>query len=151
ALGTLSAGLGHDMSNLLMPVRAHLESLESGDAPEQRARDLAAIRRCAEQLQHLSTGLRMLAADPNVASGGAVDVGSWWLDVLPLLHNILPTGVALTGRIEEGLPRLALSPHQLTQAVFNLVQNSADALRRHGRGSVRVEATAEGNMVRLTV
>jgi PAS domain S-box-containing protein len=151
ALGTLSAGLGHDMANLLMPVRAHLDALDAGGTEHERASDVAAIRQCTEQLRHLSTGLRMLAVDPNVGTGGAVDLATWWPDVLPLLRNILPAGVCIKARFEAGLPRLGLAPHQLTQAVFNLVQNSADALQERGTGTVTIEAVQQGDMIRLSV
>jgi signal transduction histidine kinase len=142
AIGTLSAGLGHDMGNLLLPVRARLDAIESrisaGGVPEEVGQDVAAIRTCAEYLHRLARGLRLLALDPE-DGGGETVLAEWWEDVAPMLENVLPRGVELGAEIAPNLPAAAISRHGLTQAVFNLVQNAGDAMRSHG-GDVTVWA-----------
>ena len=145
ALGTLSAGLGHDMGNLLMPIRARLLSLERGSPTSSRDEDLRAVRECLEQIQHLSTGLRMLTAEPESGvSPPAVDVREWWRDVEVLFRNVLPRGVALRHEFDPGVAGVAIEKHHLSQAVFNLVQNAADAMSGAPRGSVTVRASPAG-------
>jgi signal transduction histidine kinase len=150
AIGTLSAGIGHDIANLLLPVRVHIEALEhERDAQNQPSDHVAAIRACIGHLQRLAAGLRQLALDPedSDASGpGAedTDLRDWWLTVEPIIRNTLPRGVKLESEIPVGL-RAAVAAHQLSQAVVNLVQNAGDAISLRGggaQGCVRVTARA---------
>ncbi len=155
SLGTLAAGLGHDMANLLLPVRMRLESLERRTLSQEAQQDIDAVRQAAEHLQKLSSELRLLAMDPDDdgGPGASTDVGEWWSEASPLLRNILPREFGLEHRFPAGLPALAIARHQLTQLVFNLVQNAADALRARRTGTVRVwaEIGADRQGVRLGV
>lgn len=144
-VGTLSAGLGHDMANLLLPIRVRLESIESRNPSPQDREDLAAIRTCAAYLQRLSHGLRLLSLDPDSPGSGpeSTELQEWWPDVEPLLINALPRHVVLKTRGFDGLPAVGIARHRLTQAVFNLVQNAGDALRHSRDGTVTVWAEVE--------
>jgi PAS domain S-box-containing protein len=160
ALGTLSAGLGHDMGNLLMPVRVRLETLKAAGLPDELAKDVEAIRTSAEYLQRLSSGLRMLVLDPSRArSGEATDLATWWADAQGVLRSVLPRGVELAGDGGEPGVWALVARAALTQAVFNLVQNAGDALRDaggeggggRGGGRVGIGWRRDGDQVRLTV
>lgn len=156
ALGTLSAGLGHDMGNLLLPIRLRLDSMMQVDGlPAKFIDDLAAIRQSAQYLQQLTNGLRLLALDPedSRATSETTDLLNWWNDAHMLLRNALPRTVALECRFADDLPRLSVSPHALMQIVFNLVQNAGEALKARNEGSVviRAEATDDRCAVRLRV
>lgn len=150
SLGTLSAGLGHDMGNLLLPVRARLDAIErqgagGGGVPECIRQDLAAIRTSADYLQKLSAGLRLLALDPqdDSASPETVRLWEWCRDTLPVLRNTLPRHVELECDVPADLPPARVPRHTLTQIVFNLVQNAGDALRDRERGRVEIAASRE--------
>jgi len=140
AIGTLSAGLGHDMGNLLLPVRARLDAIESRGLPEELKEDIGAIRTCAEYLQRLSRGVRLLSLDPHEGELEATVVTSWWEEVRPMLENAIPEHVDLRAEFDADLPPAMLSRHGLTQAVFNLVQNAGDAMRSRGSGEVVIWA-----------
>ena len=143
AIGTLSAGLGHDMGNLLLPIRARLDVLEAVlDSDAHLREHLEAIRKSTDYLQALTNGLRLLALDPDDAraSGLGADLRAWWTDAASMYRNVLPRGVALEASIPNDLPPVAVAPHRLTQAVLNLMTNAADVLRPRGDGRVRVEA-----------
>src|SRR5262249_4637628 len=142
---------GHDMSNLIMPVRVRLAAIERTLGPNG-ADDVAAIRQCVDQLQHLAAGLRMLTGDPRKdLVGEKTDLGSWAKDVTPLFRNVLPKETKLELRLGQGLPPVAVARHSLTQAVFNLVQNAADALRERSGGVLIIGAEAHDSAVELSV
>src|SRR4029453_8143125 len=65
SLGTLAAGLGHDMNNVLLPVRARLNALEDAGITGAALAHVTAVRRSIAYLQHLSDGLHFLALDPD--------------------------------------------------------------------------------------
>lgn len=155
SIGTLSAGLGHDMGNMLLPIRARLDVMEASGMPRGFQEHVEAIRQCAEYLQSLTNGLRLLALDPEDAdaSGGSTALDRWASDATALLKNTLPKGIVLERRIPPGLPAVGIAPHRLTQAVLNLVNNAGDALRGHGEGRVIVwaETAADARTLRLGV
>lgn len=155
AIGTLAAGLGHDMGNLLLPMRMRLDALESVGLPDSAQEDIRAIRDACEYLKRLSRGLRLFALNPEEtrASGVVTDIPVWWADISPFLRNALQRGIELHASIPVEAPRIVISPHMLTQAVYNLVQNAGDAMKSRASGRVSVTATpaADGSAIVIEV
>lgn len=152
ALGTLSAGLGHDMGNLLMPIRVRLESLLRADLPSPLKEDVEAISTSAEYLRRLSMGLRQLAMDATTQKPSeSTDLAAWREEVVPMLRNALPRGVTLSFDAPAPGCVARISRAALTQSVFNLVQNAGDAIRDRGAGHVRITARSEGDKVLIEV
>jgi signal transduction histidine kinase len=142
ALGTLSTGLGHDMGNLLLPIQARLESIDAAVLDPETRDALDGVRACVGHLRRLADGLRLLALDPERghSAESATEFRAWWNELEPVLKTVLSPGVALEVEAPDGLPPVRIARHLLTQIVFNLVQNAADALRERGSGRVRVSA-----------
>jgi signal transduction histidine kinase len=139
SLGTLAAGLGHDLGNLLLPLEIRVQLLKDGNLSPELSDHVTGIESCLQYLERLSSGLRQLATDPRDApSTEPTEIGEWWAEVDILLKNVLPRGVTF----EADFPRpecwVAIGRVSLTQAVLNLVQNAADALSERGIGHVRV-------------
>jgi PAS domain S-box-containing protein len=159
AIGTLAAGLGHDMNNVLLPVRTRLNALGSMELSEGAREHLTHIRKSCVYLQQLTDGLHMLALSPDEPDGSAsTDLGEWWSTVGPLLSRAVPNSVRFEADIPPKLPRVPVAPHKLTQAVLNLVVNAGEAIqsmqRRPHRGAqVRLWAHAapSGREVHLGV
>jgi PAS domain S-box-containing protein len=141
SVGTLAAGLGHDMGNLLLPVRMRLDALERMELPQEAREDVAAIADACEYLKRLSHGLRLFALNPedDRAAGDHTHPGTWWMDVSTFMRNALSRTIELRHSVPERLPAIAIAPQLLTQSVYNLVQNAGDALK--GRAG-RVEVSA---------
>ena len=155
ALGTLSAGLGHDMGNLLLPLRLRMDAMEAKGVPPETREDLDAIRKCAEYLQRLANGLRLFALDPDSSdtTGNRTDLHEWWPDVHSFFKNALPRQIVLEPRLPANLPMVRLARPNLTQAIFNLVQNAGDAMKARSQGQVTIwaEEVPGANMVRMGV
>ncbi|MFZ4573978.1 MAG: two-component system sensor histidine kinase NtrB [Phycisphaerales bacterium] len=158
SLGTLAAGLGHDMNNVLLPVRARLNAIEHTAVSAAALNHVKAVRRSVAYLQHLSDGLHFLAMDPvgtGEASGdpGAADLGQWWAQVGVLLKKAVPRGIRITASFSARLPAVRSGPHWLTQAVLNLLINASEAIADPRKGRIRIGATAsdDGKEVRLSV
>jgi two-component system NtrC family sensor kinase len=146
ALGTLSAGLGHDMGNLLLPIRARLDVLKSQALPEEVRADLEAIDTCTDYLQALSRGLRLFALDPADEAAGGVggytELTAWGRQAVPFFKSVLGKKIALQVQMPAGLPALGVAPHRLSQAVLNLMNNARDAIGED-TGTVTVSVAAE--------
>lgn len=150
-IGTLSAGLGHDMANLLVPVRIRLDALSKLDLGDKAIEHVDAIRTSTDYLQKLSSGLRLLASDPaRTDNGEPTELGAWWHETSGILRSVLPGNVALVAELPEEL-WVSMTRAALVQVVFNLVQNAGDVLRNVTGGVVTVKAVADGDFVDLTV
>jgi PAS domain S-box-containing protein len=141
-IGTLSTGLGHDMANLLLPVRMRLEAIDMSSVSEGLREDLKAIGSACEYLQRLSKSLRLLALDPEHedVAHAETDVPSWWDEAEGMIRNGVPRSATLSSEIVRPLPAVRLGKAGLTQIVFNLVQNAGDALVGRSDGRVVISA-----------
>lgn len=159
SLGTLAAGLGHDMNNVLLPVRARLNALEHAGISAAARGHVTAVRRSIAYLQHLSNGLHFLALDPDVPGAtsngqGTTDLSQWWDQVGALLRKAVPRHVRLLASLPAGLPSVMIAPHWLTQAVLNLIVNAGEAIpagRRQGRVRIWANVADNDRVVRLGV
>ncbi len=160
SIGTLAAGLGHDMNNVLLPVRARLNALraagEAGRLGEADRAHVEELRRSVSYLQQLADGLHFLAMDPEADGSGpggraSTDLARWWGQVGVLLSKPVPRHVRVASLFPAGLGPVAITSHALTQAVLNLVVNAGEAIpapgarsRRQGVVKVWARAAADG-------
>ncbi|MBY0261646.1 MAG: sensor histidine kinase, partial [Phycisphaerales bacterium] len=149
ALGTLAAGLGHDMGNVLFPMRVCLEGLSGQTCSPEAAPLIDALARAIEHLSGLTRGLRALALDPEgaAAAAEAVTLREWWDAAVSPFTWTLPRGVRLhvsgLNPDDPPLPPVAVPAHVLMQAVFNIVQNAAQA---HAEKAAKENAAPAGNI-----
>ncbi len=134
SIGTLAAGLGHDMNNVLLPIRARLDALDAAELPPHANEQFQAVRRSVAYLQQLSDGLHLLALDPDdaEASAGRTNIVEWWKQVGPLLTKAVPKQIRFQVEFSQNLPDICLAPHRLTQAILNLVVNASEAIHHEG-------------------
>jgi PAS domain S-box-containing protein len=154
SLGTLSAGLGHDLGNLLLPIDVRLRLLLEADLPPELRDHVAGIERATQYLQRLAAGLRSLAMDPEAAfDGEPTELLEWWDEMGMIFRNLLSQGIAFEHELPEKPCWVDMKLVSLSQVVFNLVQNAADALRDRQTGSVRVSVIDDpaAGMVQLRV
>ena len=161
AIGTLAAGLGHDMSNMLFPIRAHLNVLASNEKRlprERRDMHIAEIRSGVTYLQHLADSLHFLAMDPDAEGDGLglTDLWTWWKQTGPLLKNALRRSADLDVSIAMDLPPIVVAQHALTRAVLNLLVNAGEAMpkdrpRELAKVVIRAHAAPGGDAVLLEV
>jgi PAS domain S-box-containing protein len=155
SLGTLSAGLGHDMGNLLLPIDVRIQLLLRAGLPDELRDHVLGIQKSAQYLQRLSSSLRLLAIDPSsTRQGETTELRAWWDEVGMILRNVVPRGVEFEHSLPAGPCWLAIGRAALTQAVFNVVQNAADAMRQRSHGRVAIttvhDRAAREVIVRIT-
>jgi PAS domain S-box-containing protein len=154
SIGTLAAGLGHDMNNVLLPVRAHLNALRAGGGEEALSpiarQHVDAVHKSIAYLQQLADGLHFLATDPEGGERdqGSLDLAEWWAHAGPLISKAVPKHVRVTAAIPAGLPAIRIGAPGLTQAILNLVVNAGEAIpppseRKRRQGLVRVWAAVD--------
>jgi signal transduction histidine kinase len=135
SIGTLAAGLGHDMNNVLLPIRCRLDALDADELPETSRQHFEQVRKSVQYLQQLADGLHLLSLDPEDAEASleGTNLPEWWEQVGPLLARALPRDVRLATSWPSSLPAVAVPPHRLTQAILNLVVNAGEAVGENGK------------------
>lgn len=158
ALGTLAAGLGHDLNNVLLPARARLDAMERAHSMAAARPHMKAVRLQVEYLQSLSDGLHALTLDPDGTTdvddgSGATQLAEWWKQVGPLLRRAVPGRVTFKASFPADLPPVGIAPQWLTQAMLNLIVNAGEAIPKGRKGKIRVWADAPSGtrVVRLGV
>jgi len=143
SIGTLTAGLGHDMSNVLLPLRARLDALDWKKVPGRLKELIESIHYAVEYLHQMCVGLRSLAVDApeGDVSDEVTTLPEWWTEVKPLMKAVLPERVRLEIDLPAEVAPVRVAPHRLTQAVLNLTVNAGEAMPDGGR--LRLWAAAD--------
>lgn len=148
------AALSHDLRTPLASVRAMIEAIDDGvAADEQTVRRYqrairAEVRRLSQliddffDLSRLESGALMLQRERL----GIDDVIS---DALEAFHEqAARAGIRLEGRVDDGLPTVALDPRQIARALANLLQNALRHTAAGGAVIIRVrnqQSTGSGH------
>jgi signal transduction histidine kinase len=146
--GRLAGGVTHDFANMLSVVLANTElALESASEPTPR-QALEDIRSAAERAGAMSSQiLGFLRGDPTGVHE-PVDLAAHSRDVGELLRKAVPHSVEIR---TTGSPSAWIrgNPIQLTQLMFNLALNGAQAMP--DGGVLEIEVARSGSCVRLRV
>lgn len=153
-LGTLAAGLAHEVNNPISVIAARAELLlEDADAlglPPPAREDLGVIRGHARRVAQITHGLLAFARQ----GGGhrvRVDLNQLVEETLALFATQARLeGIALRTHLAAGLPGVQGDPVLLGQVLLDLVANAREALRVQG-GEIVVETAHDPEGVRLTV
>ncbi len=130
AVGTLAAGLAHDMNNIIAGILGIAE-IAADDTQEPGVRaDLQAIAREATRAAELTRGLLAFSRRGQYRKG-IVELDTVIAEVEPLLSRMFASRVTLERRGGADLV-IDADPAQLGQAIVNLCINGADAM--DGRG-----------------
>lgn len=153
-LGTLAAGLGHDLRNLVMPVLLRLDAVASSDDLSAHIReDIASIRVSVARLQQLAASLRLLASSPSDSrdQDQHTDLITWWAAMHALVVDALPPGATLHVTLPRDIPAVATAPGALAQVVMQLILNARQALEHVADPDITVTALVGKDTVQLRI
>jgi signal transduction histidine kinase len=150
ALGTLSAGMAHEIKNPLGSIMGSIEILE-GSVPEgdERREFVAILKKEIKRLSSIVSS-HLDFVRPGSPERGPHDLGEIVRSVSDLTaKQAEKQRVRLRTDIEGGLPTVMVDGQQLRQAVLNLVINAIQALP--GGGEVAIGVTRDGERLRVSV
>jgi signal transduction histidine kinase/CheY-like chemotaxis protein len=152
-IGTLTAGIGHEINNPLAAVSANLEYIEDElrDPPplivEALADARSAARRAAEIVRHMRVFIQ---------SNASVDQRSEVRGVIESSVRMVAHQIRHRARLEVDIadtPAVALAPAHLGQILLNLLVNASQALpeRPPDQNLVRVRVRALPDVGRVSI
>jgi two-component system NtrC family sensor kinase len=156
ALGTMAAGLAHELNNPIGVISSRIEIMlldaETQPVYGQFANDLRVLHRHGQRVARIAQGLLSFSRQ---SSGlhGPMDLNHLVEETLLLVERpITAQGVTVTRRLAPDLPPLWGDGNTLQQVLLNLLTNARDAIG--GRGEIAVETSrtaGEPEAVRLIV
>ncbi len=156
ALGTLSAGIAHEVNNPIGIITSRVELMlreaESHGLPAQVTEDLQVLHRNASRVARIVQGLLSLSR-PSSRELGPLDLNRVVQDTLLLFEpQVAAQGIRMVVALDPALPLILGEANGLQQVVLNLLTNSREAMR--GGGEIRIEtrsASIARERVRLGV
>lgn len=151
SVGTLAAGIAHEVGNPLGAIMAYVDVAKARLAREGGNTELLdSIRDEARRIDRIVRGL-LDYARPREAEAAPVPPGQVLAKVRELLENQGKLdGVAAEWRTLDDVPDVVMEPHRLEQVLVNLVLNALDALDGTEGPSIAVTlSTEEGGVSRL--
>ena len=156
ALGTLSAGIAHEMNNPLGIITSRIEVMlldaEEHNLPTQVLEDLQVLHRATQRVARIATNLRSFARQ-TPREHARVDLNAVVQETLLLMQKPLEVdGIRLTTRLDSALAPILGDASTLQQVLLNLVTNAREAMASGGQ--IRIEtspAVAPAGWVQLVI
>jgi C4-dicarboxylate-specific signal transduction histidine kinase len=156
ALGTLSAGIAHEMNNPLGIITSRIEVMlldaEEHNLPPQVLEDLQVLHRATQRVARIASNLRSFARQ-TPREHARVDLNAVVQETLLLMQKPLEVdGIRLTTRLDPALAPILGDASTLQQVLLNLVTNAREAMA--SSGEIRIEtspAAAPTGWVQLVI
>ena len=156
ALGTLSAGIAHEINNPIGIITSRVEVMlleaEGEELPAEMRKDLEVILRHARRVASITQGLLSFARQSSGVRA-AVDLNRVVEEILQLVRKDMDRAhVQVTLRRDEALPEIMADANALGQVLLNLLTNARRAMPDAG-GEITIETghDPEARSVRLVV
>ncbi len=131
AVGTLAAGLAHDMNNVLAAITSFAGGLDEEVRSDKGRADLDQIVAQSLRGAELTRGLLAFSRRGQYRKQ-TIRVDDIAREVLPMLERMLPRSITLRHELDGAKVCIEGDPIQLGQALINLGLNAADAMNGHG-------------------
>lgn len=142
ALGSMAAGLAHEVKNPLGAIKGAAQLLEelgvgTKDADPTTREFLGIILEETDRLNRV-VGSFLDYARPHAGNPVPLDINSAVRRSMQILSSQQTEGVDIKLELasDEGMPRASIDPEKLRQVLLNLVQNAIQAM--DGRGKVTI-------------
>ena len=155
ALGTLSAGIAHEINNPIGIITSRVEVMlleaEGAELPTELRRDLEVILRHARRVASITQGLLSFARQ-SAGVRAAVNLNRVVEEILQLVRKDMDRAhVEVTLRRDDALPEIVADANAIGQVLLNLLTNARRAMPDGGEITIGTSYDPAARSVRLVV
>ena len=155
ALGTLSAGIAHEINNPIGIISSRVEVMmleaEEQGLPAEARKDLEVILRHARRVATITQGLLSFARQSS-GSRGPVNLSHVAEEIVQLVRKDMSRArVQVTTKLDEAVPSFPADANAIGQVVLNLLTNARSAMPEGGEITIETSHLAAARSVRLAV
>jgi len=148
ALGSMAAGLAHEVKNPLGAIKGAAQLLEElgvgvKDADPSTKEFLGIILEETDRLNRV-VGSFLDYARPHAGNPVPVDVNAAVRRTVQILSSQQAEGIDLRLELAPSVPRARIDPEKLRQVLLNLVQNAIQAMNGRGRVTIATNTRRAG-------
>lgn len=152
SIGTLAAGVAHEINNPLSIIFGFIDLLSEKFQPNSpEYEDLKIIEENTNNAKKIVENLLGFA---RITEGleDTVDIKHSIDTIINIVKNTLMTKkINLVTKIPERLPKIKGDTREFQQVIFNLINNSISAMNETGGGTLTLSACIENNWVHISV
>ena len=151
ALGTLAAGVAHEINNPLTSILGYADLLlEKFPRDSQEHKDLETIERCGQHCRLIVENL-LDYARIGTNLGETTNLNDDVEAVLALVDGMLLTNkIVLERHLDPKLPPISANSKEMQQVLLNLINNAIHAMRKGG-GTLTASTAVRGNRLMASV
>jgi PAS domain S-box-containing protein len=155
AVGTMVAGVSHELNNPMMGILNFIQYCLKYTPPEDKRYSVLQdaereTNRCIDIVKNLLTFSRMEKEGPEARQKEVCD--AIFDRVFKLLsYRIEKQGVLITRHTAEETPAIWMKVNNIQQVFLNLIINSLDALKDRERKEIHIDTKPDGEFVQVTV
>jgi len=155
AIGTLVAGVAHELNNPLMAMLHFAQYCLKHIAEDNRSYTVLQdieheARRCIDVVKNLLTFSH--SGDGKKEKYELKNPAEILARVLTLLsYRIEKEGVSITSHVDEETPKLRMHVNAMQDVILNLLANALDALEESKKKEVRIDVRPDGDGVLLSI
>jgi signal transduction histidine kinase len=172
-LGTMSAGIAHEINNSATMLSGNVQTLErfwpvvsDSLAPLRDTADvdsrvgfiidevpaiLKGMRNGVVRISKIVKGLKTFAHREETDDLEPTDINACILSSIELCENALKRTATIDLQLADGLPTTLATPHQMEQVFVNVIVNACDAIRPQGPGTITITSRLEdGHLIVVT-
>jgi len=133
SLGRVAAGIAHEIRNPLSGINIYLDTLEKlVDRPDSRPKVIQVIEQLQSASRKIESVIRKVMdfAKPGKPNFVYIQINKPVTDALNLTAvTMRKSGIAIETDFAENIPDCYADPHLIEEAVLNLINNAAEAMR----------------------
>ncbi len=155
AVGTMVAGVSHELNNPMMGILNFIQYCLKHTSPEDKRYSVLQdaereTNRCIDIVKNLLTFSRMEKEGPEARQKEVCD--AIFDRVFKLLsYRIEKQGILITRHTAEETPAIWMKVNNIQQVFLNLIINSLDALKDRVRKEIHIDIKPNGEFVQVTV
>jgi PAS domain S-box-containing protein len=155
ALGTLSAGIAHEINNPIGIISSRVEVMmleaEEVGLPDEVRKDLEVILRHARRVATITQGLLSFARQSS-GTRGPVNLNQVTEEIIQLVRKDMSRArVQVTTKLDEAMPTIVADANAIGQVLLNLLTNARGSMPGGGEITIETSHLAPTRSVRLAV